>query len=170
MKKSLLGSSRDTYVVARARIHATTKWYRERHAAACVAYKRQRAPTNDSQGNKLTAGVREELAVEAVDWRPKGVHPFENPFDVLMFELEEQFRYNHNCTVGEIRNFTAHLGETSAQRYSRMARLIAENLTIINGVMAVRVFMGPYSAMQRQASLNLFVTSQATCLTLSTRH
>ena len=73
---------------------------------------------------KLTAP--EVLEVEAVDRRPARDFPIENPFDVLMFELESQIRYNNDRAVGDIRNFTAVRGDSTSQRYNRLAPLMAE--------------------------------------------
>ena len=65
---------------------------------------------------KLTEGTPKVLEVEAIDWRPAGDFLIENPFDVLMLELESQFRYNNDRAVGKIHNFTAVPGESTSQR------------------------------------------------------
>ena len=84
------------------------------------------------------------LEVEAIDWHTRGDFPIENPFDVLMLELESQFRYNNNRAVGEIRNFTAIPGESTSHRHSTLARLMAKNPTILHMVMAARLFLESY--------------------------
>ena len=84
------------------------------------------------------------LEVEAIDWRLAGDFPIGTPFDVLMLELESQFRYNNKRAVGEIRNFTAIPGESTSQRHSRLARLMAENPTILHMEMTVRLFLESY--------------------------
>ena len=61
--------------------------------------------------------------MEAIDWRPEGVYPIENPYDVPMGKLEIQFRCNNERAVQEIWNSTALPGETTSQRHSRLARL-----------------------------------------------
>ena len=58
------------------------------------------------------------LEVKAIDWRLAGDFPIENPFDVLMLELESQFQYNNDRAVGEIRNFTAIRVDLTSQRHS----------------------------------------------------
>ena len=82
-------------------------YFPERDVLARVAYKKSKAPTYDVNQVKLTEGTPVVLEVEAIDCRPAGDFPIENPFDVLMLELESQFRYNNERAVGEIRNLTA---------------------------------------------------------------
>ena len=55
------------------------------------------------------------LEVESIDWRPAGDFPIENPFDVLMLELESHIRYNNERAVGEICNFIAMPGKSTSQ-------------------------------------------------------
>ena len=95
------------------------------------------------------------LEVEAIDWRPAADFPIENPLDVFMLELESQFRYNNIQTVGEIRNFTAIPGESTSQRHSRIAQLVAENPTILHMEMAVRLFLESYPKHQQKAHWGL---------------
>ena len=64
------------------------QYFSKRDASATVAYKKSKAPTYDVNRVKLTKGTPEVLEVEAIDWRPAGDFPIENPFDVLMFELK----------------------------------------------------------------------------------
>ena len=64
------------------------QYFQERDASASVAYKGSRAPTYDVNSVKLTEGTPGVLEVEAIDWRPAGDFPIENPFDVLTLELE----------------------------------------------------------------------------------
>ena len=68
-----------------------------------------------------------------------------------MLELESQFRYNNDRAVGDIRNFTAILGKWTSQRHSRLARLLAENPTILHMEMAVRLFLESYPKHQQKA-------------------
>ena len=143
--KSLSGSARDTYVAAHSRILAMTKFCPERDAVARVGYQRSKPPTYDAEHNKLTEGVPEKLAVEAVDWRPEGEYHIDNQYDVLMNEPETQFRYNNERAIHEIRSFTALPRETTSQRHSRLACLIAENPTIVHGEMAERLFLERYA-------------------------
>ena len=56
-------------------------------------------PTNDAYNNKLTEGVPEKLASEAIDWRPEGEYPIENLFVVMMGEMEDLFRYSNEGAV-----------------------------------------------------------------------
>ena len=114
-----------------------------------------KAPTYDVNQVKLTEGTPEVLEVEAVDWRPAGDFPIENPFDVVMLELESQFRYNNDRAVGEIRNFTAIPCKSTSQRHSRLARLMAENPTILHMEIAVRMFLELYPKHQQKANWGL---------------
>ena len=84
------------------------------------------------------------LEVEAIDWCPARDFSIEKPFDVLMLELESRFRYNNDRAVGEIRNFTAIPGESTSQRHSTLARLMAVSRTILHMEMAVRLFLESY--------------------------
>ena len=68
-----------------------TMHFPERKAVARVANARSRPPTYDANHVKLREGVPEKLVVKAFDRRPEGVYPTENPCDVLMGGLEEQF-------------------------------------------------------------------------------
>ena len=81
------------------------------------------------------------LVVAAINSRTQGEYPIDDPYDVLMSELENQFRYNNKRAVLEIRNFTALPGETTSQRHSRFARLLAENPRVMTQEMAVRLFL-----------------------------
>ena len=58
-----------------------------------------------------------------------------------MLELESPFRYNNDRAVGGIRNFTAVPGESTSQRQSRLAHLMAKNPTILHMEMAVGLFL-----------------------------
>ena len=69
-----------------------------------------------------------------------------------MLELESQLGYNNDRAVGEIHNFTATPGELTSQRHSRLARLMAENPTILRMEMAVRLFLESYPKHLRKAS------------------
>ena len=62
-----------------------------------------------------------------------------------MLELKSKFRYNNKRALGGIRNFTAILGESISQRHSRLARLMAENPTILDMEMEVRLFLESYT-------------------------
>ena len=44
---------------------------------------------------KLTEGTFEVLAEPAIDWRPEGEYPINDPYDVLMAELDDKFRYDN---------------------------------------------------------------------------
>ena len=83
------------------------RYFPERDASARVAYKKSKAPTYNAHRVNLTEGTPEVLEVEAVDWRTEFDFPIDNPFDVLMLELESQFRYKNDEAVGEIRNCPA---------------------------------------------------------------
>ena len=72
-----------------------------------------------------------------------------------MLELKSEFRYNSDQAVGKIRNFTAEPGETTSQRHSRLARLMAENLTILHMEMAVHLFLKSYPKHQQKANSGL---------------
>ena len=96
------------------------QYFLERDASARVAYKKSKAPTYNINRVKLTEGTPEVLEVKKIDGRPAGDFPIENPFDVLMLELESQFRYNNARAVGKIRNFTAVLGKSTSQRHNRV--------------------------------------------------
>ena len=119
IEKSLSGSAKDTSVASRSRILSMRQYFSKRDASARVAYKKSKAPTYDVNRVKLTEWTPEVLEVEAIDWSPTGDFPIENPFDVLMLELEVQFRYNNERAVEEIRNFTAIPDESTSQRHSR---------------------------------------------------
>ena len=88
IEKSLSGSAKDTYVASRLRILSMRQYFPERDASARVAYKKSKAPTYNVNRDKLTEKMPEVLEVEAIDWRPTGDFPIENPFDVLMLEHE----------------------------------------------------------------------------------
>ena len=103
----------------------------------------------------LTKGTPEVLEVEAKTWRPARDFLIENPFDVLMLELKSQFRYNNDRGVGEIRNFTAVPGDLTSQHHRRLARLMAENPTILHMEMAVRLFLESYPKHQQKANWGL---------------
>ena len=90
--------------------------------------------------------------VDAVDWRLEGEYPHENPNDVLMSELENQFRYNNERAINKIRNFTALPGETTSQCQSRLALLIAENPIMVHTEMAIRLFLESYPQRQHKAN------------------
>ena len=109
-----------------------TMFYPDRHAVPRIAAKRFVAPTYDVDHDKLTESLPPVLAVEAIDWHPEGEYPIDNPNDVLIAELEDQFRYNNERAVHKIRNFAALPCETTSQRHSLLACLIAESPTIIN--------------------------------------
>ena len=72
-----------------------------------------------------------------------------------MFGLKSQFRYNSDRAVGEIRNFTAVPDESTSQRHSKLARLMAKNPTILHMEMAVRLFLESYPKHQRKANRGL---------------
>ena len=55
----------------------------------------------------------------------------------------------------EIRNFTALPGETTSQRHSRLARLRAENHTVMTQEMGILLFMESYPALQQKANWDL---------------
>ena len=119
VEKSLSGSAKDTFVASRSRILSMRQYFPEGEALARVAYKKSKAPTYDVNRVKLTEGTPQFLEVKVIDWRSTRDFPIENPFDVLMLELESQFRYNNDRAVGEIRDFTALRGEWTSQRHSR---------------------------------------------------
>ena len=75
------------------------QYFPECDALARVAYQKSKAPMYDVNRVELTKGTSEVLEVKAVDWRPAGDFPIENPFDVLMLELESQYRYNNDRVV-----------------------------------------------------------------------
>ena len=52
----------------------------------------------------------------------------------------------------KIHNFIALPGETTSQRHSRLARLLAENPTVMTQEMAVRLFMESYPTLQQNAN------------------
>ena len=104
---------------------------------------------------KLIEGTPEEPEVEAIDWRPAGDFPIENPFDVLILELESQFRYNNKRAVRGIHNSTTIFGESTSQHHSRLARLMAENPAILHMEMAVRLFLESYPKHRQKASWGL---------------
>ena len=64
------------------------QYFPERDASSRVAYKKSKAPTYVVNRVQLIEGTPGVLEVEAKDWRPKGNYMIENPFDVLMLELE----------------------------------------------------------------------------------
>ena len=68
-----------------------------------------------------------------------------------MLELESQLRYNNDRAVGEIRNFTAVPGEWNQPASQPIARLMAENPTILHMEMAVRLFLELYPKHQQKA-------------------
>ena len=75
-------------------------------------------PVYDDNHNKTTEGTLAKPAVEAVeavDWRLEGEYPYENPFNVLMSELENRFRYNNKRAINEIRNFAAFPRKTTSR-------------------------------------------------------
>ena len=72
-----------------------------------------------------------------------------------MLELESHFRYTNERVVGGIRNFTAIPGESTSQRHSRFARLMAENPTILHMEMAVRLFHESYPKHEQKANWGL---------------
>ena len=72
-----------------------------------------------------------------------------------MSELANQFRYNNERVVNEIRNFCALPGETTNQRHSRLARLIVKNPTIMHGEMAVGLFLKSYPKSQHKPNWEL---------------
>ena len=104
VEKLLSGSAKDTYVASRSRILSMRQYFSKRDASARVANKKSKAPTYDVNLVRLTEGTLEVIEVEAIDWRSARDFPIENPFDVLMLELESQFRYNNERAMGEIRN------------------------------------------------------------------
>ena len=144
VEKSLSSSAKDTYVAARSRILSMREYFPERDASSKVAYKKYKSPTYNDNRVKLTEGTPVVLEVEAIDWRPTSDFPIENPFDDLMLEFVGRFRYNNDRAVGNIRNLTAVPGESTNQRHSTLARLMAENPTILHMEMAVRLFLESY--------------------------
>ena len=83
IEKSLSGSAKDTYVASRSRILSMRHFFPERNASSKVAYNKLKAPTCDVNRVKLTERTPKVLEVEAIDWRPAGDFPSENPFDVF---------------------------------------------------------------------------------------
>ena len=152
IEKSLSGSAKDTYIASRSRILSMRQYFSERDASARVACRKSKAPTYNVNRVQLTEGTPKVLAVEAIDWRPAGDFPIENPLDVLMLEFEVQFRYNNKRAVGGIRNFTAIPDESTSQRHSRLARLMAENPTILHMEMEVRIFLESYPKHKQKAN------------------
>ena len=90
------------------------QYFPERDASARVAYEKSKAPTYDVDRVKLTQRTSKPLEVKAIDRRTARDFPIDNPFDILMLELESQFRYNNDRALGEIRNFTAVPGESTS--------------------------------------------------------
>ena len=72
-----------------------------------------------------------------------------------MLELESQLRYNNDRAVGEIRNFTAVPDKSTSQRHNILARLMAENPTILHMEMAVRLFLESYPKHEQKANWGL---------------
>ena len=95
------------------------------------------------------------LEVKPVVWRRAGDFPIENSFDVLIFELEVQFRYINERAVEEICNIAAIPGESIFQLHSTLARLMGENPTILHMEMAVRLFLESYPKHQQKANRRL---------------